>query len=271
METTKFTDALEDLLADKSATVDERIDSAFALRKESAPEGTEADILLYRNLLDMIIPENGSHEYDLQMLQIYCLLAEAYVAAEDLRSLQDVAEGLLEMTGFDEISADVLIQTIPRIAEAIGESVYRHDLYEILESYLWTMFRHNPGVHAETVRPQVETYLRLRLLLGSDGFERRHMKDFKKWIAVFFTAAELTDIIFNPDTGYLRRDPVEYTRDWEEIYYDMIDEVEARLADVPRHMGFCFRYWDEEKRVLREIYGIDWNTPSQMNPGVMFD
>ena len=271
METTQFTDALEAMLADKSATVDERIDSAFALRKESAPESTEADILLYRNLLDMIIPENGSHEYDLQMLQIYCLLAEAYVAAEDLRALQDVAEGLLEMTGFDEISADVLIQTIPRIAEAIGESVYRHDLYEILESYLWTMFRHNPGVHAETVRPQVETYLRLRLLLGSDGFERRHMKDFKKWIAVFFTAAELTDIIFNPDTGYLRRDPVEYTRDWEEIYYDMIDEVEARLADVPRHMGFCFRYWDEEKRVLREKYGIDWNTPSQMNPGVMFD
>lgn len=271
METTKFTDALETLLADKSATVDERIDSAFALRKESAPEGTEADILLYRNLLDMIIPENGSHEYDLQVLQLYCLLAEAYVAAEDLRMLIDVADGVHDMLDSEEISADVLIQTIPRIAEAIGESVYRHDLYDILESYLWAVFRHNPEIKADEIRPQVETYLRLRLLLGNDGFERRHMKDFKKWIAVFFTAAELTDIIFNPDTGYLRRDPVEYTRDWEEIYYDMIDEVEGRLADVPRHMGFCFRYWDEEKRVLREKYGIDWNTPSQMNPGVMFD
>ena len=71
-------------------------------------------------------------------------------------------------------------------------------------------------------------------------------------------------------SGMLKSDPVEWTARYEEV----IDEVEKivadRLADHPRGMGFCFAYWHELADVLSD-YGIEWRSPSCMNPGVMFD
>ena len=36
-------------------------------------------------------------------------------------------------------------------------------------------------------------------------------------------------------------------------------------------LGFCHRIWSTKKRILKEKYNIDWKTPAEMNPGVMFD
>lgn len=59
-----------------------------------------------------------------------------------------------------------------------------------------------------------------------------------------------------------------------EAYLAVIDEVERRLneelKDVPRHMGFCFEYWSAKEALLSE-YGIEWKSPSRMNPRVLFD
>jgi len=35
-------------------------------------------------------------------------------------------------------------------------------------------------------------------------------------------------------------------------------------------MGFCFAYWAEKRNALARR-GIEWRSPSRMNPGVMFD
>ena len=71
--------------------------------------------------------------------------------------------------------------------------------------------------------------------------------------------------------GYLKHDPVE----WSTAYEKVIDEVErivdGELDDHPRGMGFCFAYWSAKKHVLRMKFGIEWRSPSEMNPGVMFD
>lgn len=48
-------------------------------------------------------------------------------------------------------------------------------------------------------------------------------------------------------------------------------EAEEKLADLPRGRGFCHHLWKETKRILREKYNIDWKTPSEMNPEIMFD
>ena len=68
----------------------------------------------------------------------------------------------------------------------------------------------------------------------------------------------------------LKYDPVEDS----EAYLAVIDEVERRLyeelKDEPRHMGFCFEYWSAKEALLKE-YGIEWHSPSSMNPGVIFD
>ena len=71
--------------------------------------------------------------------------------------------------------------------------------------------------------------------------------------------------------GHLKRDPVE----WSSAYEKVIDEVERlvdeELEDHPRGMGFCFAYWSAKEALLRTKFGIDWRSPSEMNPGVMFD
>lgn len=71
-------------------------------------------------------------------------------------------------------------------------------------------------------------------------------------------------------SGMLKHDPVEWTARYEEVIDEVEKIVDARLADHPRGMGFCHAYWHELTEVLSD-YGIEWRSPSRMNPGVMFD
>ena len=72
-------------------------------------------------------------------------------------------------------------------------------------------------------------------------------------------------------TGIMQTDPVEWSAEYERV----IDEADAKiygmLEEHPRGMGFCHAYWSAKARVLREDYGIEWRSPSAMNPGVLFD
>lgn len=69
---------------------------------------------------------------------------------------------------------------------------------------------------------------------------------------------------------HLKHDPVEDT----EEYLNILDELERhlyyRLKDEPHGMGFCFRYWQTKREMLRE-YHIKWRSPAEMNPDVHFD
>ena len=69
---------------------------------------------------------------------------------------------------------------------------------------------------------------------------------------------------------HLKSAAIERTSLWEENYYDVEKECDRRLGDTPRGMGFCFAYWSTLRRVLAER-GILWQSPHELNPGVMFD
>ena len=69
---------------------------------------------------------------------------------------------------------------------------------------------------------------------------------------------------------HLKADPVERTPEWEENYYEVEQECDRRLKDIPRGMGFCHVYWPTLRAVLAER-GIEWHSPSELNPRVMFD
>lgn len=47
-------------------------------------------------------------------------------------------------------------------------------------------------------------------------------------------------------------------------------KVDEDLKDEPRGMGFCFGYWSAKRAALARR-GIEWRSPSAMNPRVMFD
>ena len=70
--------------------------------------------------------------------------------------------------------------------------------------------------------------------------------------------------------GMLKVDPVQATPEWEEVIYEVEEEVDEELKDEPRGMGFCFGYWSAKRAALARR-GIEWRSPSSMNPRVMFD
>lgn len=61
-------------------------------------------------------------------------------------------------------------------------------------------------------------------------------------------------------------------KEWD----NLIDKVDAKVHEnlgipIERYLGFCHTFWQERKEVFKELYGIDWKTPAEMNPGAMFD
>ena len=69
----------------------------------------------------------------------------------------------------------------------------------------------------------------------------------------------------------LKHDPVEDTEQFKAILPELEAKIEAELKGVERHMGYCFRYWSVKAEILKRDYGIDWSSPSCLNPGVRFD
>lgn len=72
------------------------------------------------------------------------------------------------------------------------------------------------------------------------------------------------------DGRMLKSDPIEWTKEYEAVIDEADHEAYANLTDIPRGMGFCFGYWAEKRNALAKR-GIEWMSPGEMNPGVMFD
>jgi hypothetical protein len=74
-------------------------------------------------------------------------------------------------------------------------------------------------------------------------------------------------------TTWLTRDPLEKDPRYAEIFKKIDSEVDQALAKHPLkgRMGFCYTIWETKKRILKENYHIDWQTPAELNPQVMFD
>jgi hypothetical protein len=68
-----------------------------------------------------------------------------------------------------------------------------------------------------------------------------------------------------------RHDPKEDDPKLKKMFEQAKEEADKNLSNHPRGLGFCHTYWSELKRILKEKYGIDWKSPEEMNPGVIFD
>ena len=72
------------------------------------------------------------------------------------------------------------------------------------------------------------------------------------------------------DGKMLKSDPIEWTKEYENVIDEADKEAYSHLDDCPRGMGFCFGYWAEKRNALARR-SINWRSPQQMNPGVLFD
>lgn len=265
---------IEKITFDRSKSIEERIDEVFDMRQQlevkDDKERLRNDVDYYDCMIRMIEDEDTERVEDLARLQLYALLAETYVELEDYRPIYKFAQEVLEMIRHEDVAWEAMSETLPRIIDAVSETVYHHAEYELLLIYILMAFK--TGNLTDEFKGRVRKWMKLHLLLEeSDWLDFRLTKELERAMADMFTQTELFKIMLDPKIGHLRTDPVEYSWEWEKIYYDVEAELDRRLANVPRQMGFCFQYWAMKRELLMEKYGIDWRSPSQMNPRVMFD
>lgn len=108
-----------------------------------------------------------------------------------------------------------------------------------------------------------------------EHFDKYYFRQVDKWIYKFAMIVrdpqwEYALQCWNGLGGMLKVDPVQATPEWEDVIYEVEKEVDEELKDEPRGMGFCYSYWSAKRAALARR-GIQWRSPSAMNPRVMFD
>lgn len=72
------------------------------------------------------------------------------------------------------------------------------------------------------------------------------------------------------DTHYLH-DPIEDDPEIAKVIQQAEQETEEAVRSCKRGMGFCHLVWNTKQQILKEKYGIEWFTPVEMNPAIIFD
>lgn len=275
MKKSELKNLVKAITDNESLPIEERIEQVMNMRSEMTEEDEKAnlrnDVVFFSMMIEMIEKDNGPHIYDGDLLMLYSMLLETYDNLNDYKPMKKVAYAVTELLRDEMTKWEDIEETVPEIIESMGDSVYNHALYEILLHYIRAAWK--AGKLNEDLKGRVRKFLKLRILLDdNDHLDYRLIpNELKDAIAQLFTPQDLIKIIMHPEIGHLKKDPVEYTWEWENIYYDMEAKLEDRFANAPRHMGFCFKYWSAKQELLNEEYGIKWRSPSIMNPHVMFD
>ena len=148
---------------------------------------------------------------------------------------------------------DHLLNAVQRATERMTDAIYEH-----------------PRLKVKLLRLRMLVLQRIECIedhpIGLIEDIMEEISEFERNIA----AADKGEFDKIKKSGHLKSDPVEWTARYEEVIDEVEAIVEQRLADHPRGMGFCFAYWHEKAEVL-EQFGVEWCSPSLMNPGVMFD
>ena len=65
-------------------------------------------------------------------------------------------------------------------------------------------------------------------------------------------------------------DMVEYSYQYSTIK-DELEELIVKEIGRGGYLGYCHLYWATKKRILKEKYSIDWKSPSELNPHILYD
>lgn len=274
MDTKELRRAMLKITTDLTRSLESRVEEAFALREKDSFDSPDEklchDVIIYTDLIDMMVAENNDHQHDADLLMLYTMLAETYADQYKYAPMRKIASEALDIMREEKVGPEDYKIIIPRLAEALENSVYRHALLEILLIYLREALKDNSA--DSDLKPEAERMLRLYVILERDSYlDRLFDKNMESALSSLFSSSELMDIIRHPLKRGLRVDPVEFTYRWEDIYDKVEEELDRRFADTRRGMGFCHILWNAKRDLLKEKYGIDWKSPAVMNPHVHFD
>lgn len=127
---------------------------------------------------------------------------------------------------------------------------------------LFNFFRKKIGKNSKSIKAiQGEIPKFVICFMVKNGFPVPHYKiegESETWI----------ELPHNNGTYY---DPVE---DYDEYQrnIEFIDQiVKEELGEFYGSFGSCHLAWEIQKRLLMECYGIEWHSPSELNPHIDFD
>ena len=75
------------------------------------------------------------------------------------------------------------------------------------------------------------------------------------------------------DDNNIKCDSIENSIEYQQIQ----NELEIKLNSIPeisKHKGshgYCHIYWNYKKSILNRDYNIDWKSPEELNPEIIFD
>lgn len=274
MDLQRYKRTIDSIAADLSKSIEERIEEILSSRSKIEDPDQKEELMVneycYSLLIQMLINENATMSHIEELMQLYTLLAETFAEKEDYEPIKDIAHEVIEMIRINMVAWNIIKHTLPRLIDAVNETVYNHTSYDL---HLWLLKKaYEADELTEEYKGRARRLLKLRILLEDyDRHQRLFDKHLQDAIAKLFTPEELVKIILHPQLGHLRQDPIEFTYRWEDIYYDVEKRLNERFENAPRQMGFCFMFWNAKRELLKTEYGIDWKSPAQMNPRVMFD
>ena len=65
-------------------------------------------------------------------------------------------------------------------------------------------------------------------------------------------------------------DPIEL----DPAFIRTLNDVDVLVKDrigFENYFGYCYVYWETKKQILKDIYDIDWKSPAELNPTIMFE
>jgi hypothetical protein len=66
-------------------------------------------------------------------------------------------------------------------------------------------------------------------------------------------------------------DPQESDPQLRSVFAAVDAEAERAVGDVRRDERFIFRFWSVKKRILQQKYRINWKTPAELNPSIVYN
>lgn len=71
----------------------------------------------------------------------------------------------------------------------------------------------------------------------------------------------------------LKYDGIEYSEEYAKLFQTVNREVEEILESqgIKKTFGYIHKFDVKKKEILKNKYGIDWKTTSEMNPEILLD
>ena len=68
-----------------------------------------------------------------------------------------------------------------------------------------------------------------------------------------------------------KTDEIEKTEEYLKIKDVVDNKVEKYAKTLDGGLGTCYKVWEYKKELLKSIYNIDWKSPAELNPNIIFD